>query len=135
MQLISTRYQKNWSGDQPPKFSQKPLHLYNFCPPLSNWLLFISNLRAYSALQMHPVYNLNGPIGGKESWCKGFAHPECDREDPESAPSLTQIQCLHFEHVCTQCTPDVIGQNSRILKSTFSASNAFSLYIERTNRR
>ena len=61
---------------------------------------------------MHPVYKLNGPIGGEESWCKGFAHPECDREDPESAPSLTQIQCLHFEHACTRCAPDVISQNS-----------------------
>ena len=40
---------------------------------------------------MYPVRRLNGPIGGEESWCKGFAHPECDREDPAAAlPGLRQ---------------------------------------------
>ena len=53
-------------------------------------------------------------------------------------PGLRQAsptQCLHLEHACTRCAPDVIGQNSCILKSPFSASNASSLHIKRTNRR
>ena len=88
---------------------------------------------------MHAVCKLNGPIGGEESWCKGFAHPECDREDPasptRSAPSLTQIQCLHLEHACTQRAPDVIGPYRCIMRSSFRPFKQTKNYQIWTNRR
>ena len=64
---------------------------------------------------MYLVYNLNGLIGGEESWCKRFTHSGivgATVRTLTALPGLRQalpVQSLYLKHAYTQRAPDVIG--------------------------